>query len=201
MKKSEIQEITHEVHAVERGEIAPARVREVKLLPGGAMRRVELDPETYRRKQARAWKSKTEAAKVRHELDLTQQNFAAMLGVSLATIRKWERCTGRTQRRGENVAGCCEAAPGGDPGGGDGWKIGIADGCRGEEMRRTLWNRKIAHDTSDFLMLNCHDPFLYQSLPRQVACEKIDGTVKIHAILHCLLNCHEIGNGFSFGVV
>lgn len=93
MKKSEIQEITREVHAVERGEIAPARVREVTLLPGGAMRRVELDPETYRRKQARAWKAKTDAAKVRHELDLTQQDFATMLGVSLATIRKWERGT------------------------------------------------------------------------------------------------------------
>ena len=94
MKKSEIQEITHEVHAVERGEIAPARVREVTLLPGGAMRRVELDPETYRRKQARAWKAKTEAAKVRHELDLTQDAFAELLGVSIATVRKWERGTG-----------------------------------------------------------------------------------------------------------
>ena len=94
MKKSEIQEITREVNAVERGEIAPARVREVTILPDGAMRRVELNPETYRRKQARAWKAKTEAAKVRHELNLTQEDFAAMLGVSLATIRKWERGTG-----------------------------------------------------------------------------------------------------------
>ena len=58
------------------------------------VRRVELDPQTYRRKQARAWKAKTEAAKVRHELDLTQQDFATMLGVSLATICKWERGTG-----------------------------------------------------------------------------------------------------------
>ncbi len=94
MKKSEIQEIASEVHAVERGEIAPARVREVTILPDGATRRVELDPETYRREQARAWKAKTEAAKVRHELDLTQEDFALMLGVSLATIRKWERGTG-----------------------------------------------------------------------------------------------------------
>jgi putative transcriptional regulator len=93
MKKSEILEITREVRAVERGEIAPGRVCEVTLLPGGSMRRVVLDPETYRRKQARAWKAKTEAAKVRHELGLTQQDFAIMLGVSLATIRKWERGT------------------------------------------------------------------------------------------------------------
>ena len=99
MKKSEIQEITREVHAVERGEIAPARVREVTILPDGSMRRVDLDPQTYRRKQARAWKAKTEAAKVRHELDLTQQDFATMLGVSLATIRKWERGTGEPRAR------------------------------------------------------------------------------------------------------
>ena len=64
------------------------------ILPGGAMRRVELDPETYRRKQARAWKAKTEAARVRHELNLTQDAFAELLGVSLATVRKWERDNG-----------------------------------------------------------------------------------------------------------
>lgn len=74
---------------MERGEPAPARVREVTLLPGGKLRRVELNPETYCRQQARAWKAKTEAARVRHELDLTQNAFAELLGVSLATVRKW----------------------------------------------------------------------------------------------------------------
>lgn len=49
--------------------------------------RITLDPERYRRKQARAWKAKTEAAKVRHELNLTQDDFAEFLGVSLATVR------------------------------------------------------------------------------------------------------------------
>jgi putative transcriptional regulator len=93
MKKSEIKVILNEVQAIERGEVAPGRVREVTLLPGGGMRRVALDPETYRRKQARAWKAKTEAAKIRHELNLTQEDFAGFLGVSLATVRKWERGT------------------------------------------------------------------------------------------------------------
>jgi putative transcriptional regulator len=55
---------------------------------------VELNPETYRRKKARTWKAKTEAAKVRHELNLTQDAFAELLGVSLDTVRKWERGTG-----------------------------------------------------------------------------------------------------------
>lgn len=94
MKKSEIQEIIGEVHAVEQGALAPTRVREITLLPDGTLQRVELDPETYRRKQARAWEAKTAAAKVRHELDLTQEDFAGFLGVSLATVRKWERGTG-----------------------------------------------------------------------------------------------------------
>lgn len=94
MKKSEVKTILREVKSVERGETAPARVREVTLLPGGKLRRVELNPENYRRKQARAWKAKTESAKIRHELNLTQDAFAELLGVSLATVRKWERGTG-----------------------------------------------------------------------------------------------------------
>jgi DNA-binding transcriptional regulator YiaG len=94
MKKSEIETVLGEVRAIERGEIAPGRVRKVTVMPGGTLKRVDLDPETYRRKQARAWKAKTEAAKVRHELNLTQNAFAELLGVSVATIRKWECGTG-----------------------------------------------------------------------------------------------------------
>lgn len=94
MKKSETTIILREVRSVERGETAPARVREVTLLPGGKLRRVDMNPETYRLKQARAWKAKTEAARIRQELNLTQDAFAELLGVSLATVRKWERGTG-----------------------------------------------------------------------------------------------------------
>jgi DNA-binding transcriptional regulator YiaG len=94
MKKSVVKTTLSEFRSVERGDTAPARVREVTLLPDGKIHRVELDPETYRRKQARAWKPKTEAAKVRHELNLTQDAFAELLCVSLATVRKWDRGTG-----------------------------------------------------------------------------------------------------------
>lgn len=79
MKKSEFQTVLREVHAIERGEIAPGRVRKVTRLPDGTFKRMELDPETYRRKQARAWKAKTETAKIRHELNLTQDAFAELL--------------------------------------------------------------------------------------------------------------------------
>lgn len=95
MKKSEMKAVLLELRAIEHGELAPARVREVTRLPDGSVRRVVIDPEAYRRKQARAWKAKTEAAKIRHDLNLTQVDFAGLLGVSVATVRKWECGTGQ----------------------------------------------------------------------------------------------------------
>ena len=93
MKKQEIQEILHEVRAIDCGEIAPARVWEVTKRPDGMVERKALNPETYRLAQARAWQAKTEAAKVRRDINITQDAFARMLGVSLGTVRKWERGT------------------------------------------------------------------------------------------------------------
>ena len=52
MKKSEIQKILIEIETIERGGIAPARVRQVTLLPDGTILRVELNPETYCLEQA-----------------------------------------------------------------------------------------------------------------------------------------------------
>ena len=93
MKKREIEEILSEARAIERGEIAPARVWEAIKRPDGTVHRQPLDRETYRHAQARAWQAKTEAAKVRREINITQDAFARMLGVSLGTVRKWERGT------------------------------------------------------------------------------------------------------------
>jgi len=56
-------------------------------MPDGSIRRTLIAPKTHQAKQARAWKAKTEAAKIRHDLNLTQADFA--------TIRKWERGTGQ----------------------------------------------------------------------------------------------------------
>jgi putative transcriptional regulator len=45
--------------------------------------------------RARYWKHrKPPCFAIRHELNLTQDAFAELLGVSLATVRKWERGTG-----------------------------------------------------------------------------------------------------------
>lgn len=59
----------------------------------GTVKREAIHPETHRVAQARAWKAKTEAAKIRREINVTQEGFARMLGVSLGTVRKWERGT------------------------------------------------------------------------------------------------------------
>jgi DNA-binding transcriptional regulator YiaG len=91
VKKQEIEEILSEARAMDRGEIAPARVWEVTKHPDGRVERKALNPESYRRAQAREWTAKTQAAKIRREINLTQDAFARMLGVSLGTVRKWER--------------------------------------------------------------------------------------------------------------
>ncbi len=93
MKKRDIEILEREALAMERGEIIPGRVWKVTRRPDGTVERKAIDPETHRAAQARAWKAKTEAARIRREINVTQEAFAHMLGVSLGTVRKWERGT------------------------------------------------------------------------------------------------------------
>ncbi len=93
MRKREIEALEREARALERGEITPGRVWEVTKRPDGTVKRKALDAEKYRLARAREWKSKTEAARIRREINVTQDAFARMLGVSLGTVRKWERGT------------------------------------------------------------------------------------------------------------
>lgn len=93
MKKRQIEALDREALAMERGDLAPARVWKVTKRPDGKIERKALDPEKYRATQVRSWNAKTEAARVRREINVTQEAFARMLGVSLGTVRKWERGT------------------------------------------------------------------------------------------------------------
>jgi DNA-binding transcriptional regulator YiaG len=77
--------------ALERGVRAPSRVFRVERRPDGTFSRVEVNPETQRRKSAKAWEAKSEVAKVRQSLDLTQEAFADLLGIGLSTLRSWEQ--------------------------------------------------------------------------------------------------------------
>jgi putative transcriptional regulator len=93
MKKIDLEILQREALAMERGELTPGRVWKVTKRADGTIERKALDPEKHRTAQARAWKAKTEAAKIRREINVTQEAFAHMLGVSLGTVRKWERGT------------------------------------------------------------------------------------------------------------
>jgi DNA-binding transcriptional regulator YiaG len=77
--------------ALERGERTPSRVFRIEKRPDGTFSRVAVNPETQRRKSAKAWEAKSEVAKVRQSLDLTQEAFADLLGIGLSTLRSWEQ--------------------------------------------------------------------------------------------------------------
>jgi putative transcriptional regulator len=93
MKKQEIEALEREARAMDRGKLAPGRVWKVTKRADGTIERKQIDPESYRRNQAREWKAKTETAKIRRAINVTQAAFASMLGISLATLRKWEQGT------------------------------------------------------------------------------------------------------------
>lgn len=77
--------------ALERGVRAPSRVFRLERRPDGSIARVAVDPESQRRNSASAWEAKTEVAKVRQSLNLTQEAFAGLLGIGLSTLRSWEQ--------------------------------------------------------------------------------------------------------------
>ncbi len=77
--------------ALERGARKSSRVFRMEKQPDGTFSRVVVDPETQRGKSAKAWEAKSEVAKVRHSLDLTQEAFADLLGIGLSTLRSWEQ--------------------------------------------------------------------------------------------------------------
>ena len=77
--------------ALLKGERAPSRVFRIEKTADGSFSRVAVNPEAQRRKSAKAWETKSEVAKVRHSLDLTQEDFAKLLGIGLSTLRSWEQ--------------------------------------------------------------------------------------------------------------
>ena len=77
--------------ALEQGERTPARVFLIEKKPDGTFSRIAVNPKTQRRKSAKAWEAKSEVAKVRQSLDLTQEAFADLLGIGLSTLRSWEQ--------------------------------------------------------------------------------------------------------------
>lgn len=90
MKKTELNQIAHHAAAVGRGEIRAARVTRIEVLPDGIVTEVEVNAEDFRKMRSTAWDAKTEAARIRQRLGMTQPEFASLLGIPIATLRKWE---------------------------------------------------------------------------------------------------------------
>ena len=76
---------------LERGERRPSRVFRIEKRADGTFSRVAVDPESQRRKSAKAWAIKSEVAKARQSLNLSQEAFANLLGIGLSTLRSWEQ--------------------------------------------------------------------------------------------------------------
>lgn len=90
MKKTELNHIARQAAAVSRGEIKAARVTRIEVLPDGNVTETEVDAEDFRKMRSSSWNAKTEAARIRQRLGMTQPEFAALLGIPIATLRKWE---------------------------------------------------------------------------------------------------------------
>ncbi|MSU22566.1 MAG: helix-turn-helix domain-containing protein [Opitutus sp.] len=72
-----------------RGRVTPARVTEVLSDGRGGFVRRELDPAAWRRDQAADYAERVKQA--RRKLGMTQDTFAALLGVPRGTLRNWEQ--------------------------------------------------------------------------------------------------------------
>ncbi len=91
MKSKSSKALKARKDALMKGERAPSRVFRIEKMPDGTFSRVAVNPESQRRRSAKAWEAKSEVAKVRHSLGLTQEDFAALLGIGLSTLRSWEQ--------------------------------------------------------------------------------------------------------------
>ncbi len=92
MNKERFEELTEAIQrakAVRRGKAAPARVWEVTRDKSGKVQRRQLDPEKYRHEQKAKWENTIVAT--RSKLQLSQDKFAALLGISVKTLHNWEQ--------------------------------------------------------------------------------------------------------------
>lgn len=91
MKSRSIREMVRVKEQIERGEVAPARVWEVKPNGKGGFVRRTIDPKTFQRTQKQNWDKSIAAT--REKLGLSQLEFARLLGISVRTLHHWEQGT------------------------------------------------------------------------------------------------------------
>ena len=91
MEARKVKALLAEVAAVESGKVPPGRVWRVTKRADGTYQREQLDPHEYRRERVIEAAEEALALKVRRKLGISQDRFAALLGISAATLRNWDQ--------------------------------------------------------------------------------------------------------------
>ena len=91
MKARKIPEMIKAKEEIEHGEVAPARVWDVRPDSKGGFRRQAINPKAFQRAQKVAWDKSIVAT--RQKLGLSQTKFARLLGISVRTLHHWEQGT------------------------------------------------------------------------------------------------------------
>src|SRR2546430_11356506 len=88
MSKLKIRELMERKERIERGEVTPAAVWEVKANGKGGFTHRRRDAQRFQKEQKRAWDRSIVAT--RQKLGLSQSGFADLLGISVRTLHHWE---------------------------------------------------------------------------------------------------------------
>lgn len=91
MKPRTIRDMIRAKEKIERGEVAPARVWDVRADAKGRIIRRALSRKGFQRAQKISWGRSIMAT--RQRLGLSQTEFARLLGISVRTLHHWEQGT------------------------------------------------------------------------------------------------------------
>ena len=92
MHKERFEELTEAIRhakAVRRGQAAPSRVWAVTRGKDGKLHRRQLEPAAYQHERRSEWENTV--ADTRSKLNLSQGQFAELLGISVKTLHNWEQ--------------------------------------------------------------------------------------------------------------
>lgn len=85
----ELSEALRQAKSVRQGKAAPSRVWNVTRGKDGKLNRRQLDPKAYQNEQRAEWEKSIPATRTR--LQLSQNKFAELLGISVKTLHNWEQ--------------------------------------------------------------------------------------------------------------
>lgn len=102
-KTSYLETLAREAESVATGDTPAARVTELTLNPDGTV--------ASRNVTARNFAVRSQVARVRHQLNLSQESFARRLRIPLSTLQKWERNATKPTGAAETLIEILERRP------------------------------------------------------------------------------------------